>query len=193
MPPASASRAGVTPEASRDRSSGTFGKNGMKRISLKWWNVFWLSVLVAILCPGLFLFLASRERVIITENAIGTIASAPYAVQGKGILLSRIPDRVFLIERSRFGHVETGYGQTCLARLPMTFDELKSDMRQWKSDASLSFQRHDVSNASRPAYWPDWFPATTPENYIGTIRTSHGWLVSVYSKPDDDSHVYLVY
>jgi len=27
MPPASASRAGVTPEASRDRSSGTFGKN----------------------------------------------------------------------------------------------------------------------------------------------------------------------
>jgi len=31
MPPASASRAGVTPEASRDRSSGTFGK---KKIAL---------------------------------------------------------------------------------------------------------------------------------------------------------------
>jgi hypothetical protein len=164
----------------------------MKRISVILWNILFVSLLAIFFWFGLIAFLAFREKITITDNAPGTFSHSPYGMQGKGYLLTRIPTRVLLIEISRFGHVDT-YGRTCLAQLPMTPDELKSDIALWKSDTALSFQRFDVSNESRPDYWPDWFPATTPYNYIGTVKTSHGWTIGVFRSTGDNEHVYLVY
>ena len=63
MPPASATRAGVTPEASRDRSSGTFGQvNSAMPISL---TLKRAAILIAFTTVHVFISIASVYLIVI--------------------------------------------------------------------------------------------------------------------------------
>lgn len=100
----------------------------------------------------------------------------------QGIFLGYQSTKIKRIER-RHGKILDAEDIFFFVKIIIPNDEIEKTLENFKSDSKYAFKRYDNMNSENkplPGYWPDWFPAPNPENYVGTIKDEHNWTVSIY-------------